>query len=207
MGVSLTYSSRWWSACCATYDRRNAWCFHVCPMPSSGSKSPIRSFKKVDFPEPLPPTITARDPSVSVAFALSRMNLSVSGYLNEMSFIVRMGLRNVRMPSGLPGSGNRMGSMRPAAIISSTLSMVDFIADCSESSVLIDILSKLSARDPVREMPFEDPASLIAATSDTSEGVLFSAMTAAADATPLSTRGSPAAISGLSVWKAWKVIG
>ena len=41
------------------------------------------------------------------------------------TFIVRIGLRKVRIPSGLPGSGKRIGRMRPAAIISSTRLIVD----------------------------------------------------------------------------------
>ena len=47
------------------------------------------------------------------------------GHAACRTFIVRIGLRNVRIPSGLPGSGKRIGRMRPAAIISSTRLIVD----------------------------------------------------------------------------------
>ena len=91
----------------AAHERRNAWCFHISPCPSSGSRSPMRSLRKVDlptghvsdmsrtcpghvpttsragWPEPLPPTITAREPSVTVASTSFRMYRSVSGYLKE----------------------------------------------------------------------------------------------------------------------------
>ena len=42
--------------------------------------------------------------------ALERMSLSVPSYLKLTSLSVITGLRKVRMPSGLPGSGKRMGS-------------------------------------------------------------------------------------------------
>ena len=52
-----------------------------------------------------------------------------------------IGLRYVRIPSGLPGSGKLKGRMRPAAIISSTLEMVVAI-DPSDAT---DMPSRLSA--------------------------------------------------------------
>ena len=57
------------------------------------------------MPEPLPPTITAREPSVTVASTSLRMYRSVSGYLKEHFLRVITGLRNVRIPSGLPNLG------------------------------------------------------------------------------------------------------
>ena len=42
------------------------------------------SLSSVDLPEPLPPTMTAREPSVTVTSTFSRMFFSVSGYLKKM---------------------------------------------------------------------------------------------------------------------------
>mmetsp|Transcript_6009 Transcript_6009/g.20132 ORF Transcript_6009/g.20132 Transcript_6009/m.20132 type:complete len:221 (+) Transcript_6009:1133-1795(+) len=182
MGVDVTWSSRWWSDCCATYERRSAWCFHISPCPSSGSRSPMRSLRKVDLPEPLPPTITAREPSVTVASTSLRMYRSVSGYLKEHFLRVITGLRNVRIPSGLPGSGKFIGRMRPAAIISSTFARV---VERPEPSDAFD--SETDTDD------IDSDSSDASSEPDTSD--------AGCDADfggPLSMRGRPAAISGLS---------
>ena len=48
------------------------------------------------------------------AETFSRMYFSLPGYLNETSLSVMIGLRKVRMPSGLPGSGMRKARIRPA---------------------------------------------------------------------------------------------
>mmetsp|Transcript_2295 Transcript_2295/g.7108 ORF Transcript_2295/g.7108 Transcript_2295/m.7108 type:complete len:229 (-) Transcript_2295:2238-2924(-) len=191
MGVDVTWSSRWWSDCCATYERRNAWCFHISPCPSSGSRSPMRSLRKVDLPEPLPPTITAREPSVTVASTSLRMYRSVSGYLKEHFLRVITGLRNVRIPSGLPGSGKFIGRMRPAAIISSTFARV------VESPEPSDAFDSETDTDDI-----DSDSSDTSSEPDTSD--------AGCDADfggPLSMRGRPAAISGLSFWKSEKDIG
>ena len=92
------------------YETRSAWCRHSSPPPSFGSRSPTISLRKVLLPAPLAPTSTTRAPRVTVALAFERMSLSVFSYLKLTSLSVMTGLRKVRMPSGLPGSGKRMGS-------------------------------------------------------------------------------------------------
>ena len=88
---------------------------------SASSRSPISSLRKVVLPAPLAPRMTAREPSVTRDRRVGQDAAVGLGYLNETSFIVMIGLRYVRMPSGLPGSGKRIGRIWPDAIICSTL--------------------------------------------------------------------------------------
>mmetsp|Transcript_12810 Transcript_12810/g.28916 ORF Transcript_12810/g.28916 Transcript_12810/m.28916 type:complete len:200 (-) Transcript_12810:2373-2972(-) len=199
MGVTWVWSSTWCIACCATYASRKFGCFHALPTPSSPSKSPISSLRNVDLPEPFPPTMTAREPRVRDAEMLVRSIFSMDGYLKLIFSRVRMGLRKVRMPSGLPGSGKMKGRMSPASIISCTFPMVVSIGTPAPSEE--SLTDELMSTDPGSDGVFADDA------ADTSEGVLLSFSTPAAVATPWSARGNPAAISGLRRWNWPKVIG
>mmetsp|Transcript_20377 Transcript_20377/g.48301 ORF Transcript_20377/g.48301 Transcript_20377/m.48301 type:complete len:275 (-) Transcript_20377:1834-2658(-) len=198
IGLEVRCSSRWCIDCCATYERRRLWCFQCSPVPSSASRSPMSSCRKVDLPEPLPPTMTVREPSVSEAETDSRMNLSPLGYLKETSLSVMMGLRNVRMPSGLPGSGMRKARIRPASIISSTCARVD-----------MPCMSTLESLD-LPDLPLLDEPDLTLRLSMSSASSPASLSVASDLAAPMgapSLRGRPAAISGLSAWNWLKVIG